>query len=153
MKLEKQCEQCGETFIRYKKSGFDKARFCSRICVTEWKKIYVFPFHKAPWLTKLNQEPGRNAKISRDSVEKRTAKLRGKYRGGKKPTYPKMNGRHIHRQVIEKMIGRRLLPTEVVHHIDGDQNNYNPSNLQLTTKSKHTAHHSANKKGKVGDDL
>ena len=36
-----------------------------------------------------------------------------------------------HRLVVEKMIGRYLLPGEVVHHKDGDPQNNNPDNLQL----------------------
>jgi hypothetical protein len=36
-----------------------------------------------------------------------------------------------HRLVMEKKIGRYLLPTEVVHHIDGDTTNNHPDNLEL----------------------
>lgn len=36
-----------------------------------------------------------------------------------------------HRYVMEQMIGRPLLPTEVVDHIDGDKGNNSPSNLRL----------------------
>lgn len=36
-----------------------------------------------------------------------------------------------HRLVMEEMIGRFLLPDEVVHHRDGDKQNNAPENLQL----------------------
>lgn len=36
-----------------------------------------------------------------------------------------------HRLVMEKKLGRRLLPGEVVHHIDGDTANNAPENLEL----------------------
>jgi lambda repressor-like predicted transcriptional regulator len=36
-----------------------------------------------------------------------------------------------HRLVMESVLGRYLLPTEVVDHIDGDPANNDPSNLQL----------------------
>ena len=36
-----------------------------------------------------------------------------------------------HRVVMERKLGRRLLPTEVVHHRDGDVTNNDPSNLEL----------------------
>lgn len=36
-----------------------------------------------------------------------------------------------HRLVIEKLLGRYLLPQEVVHHIDDDPSNNSPSNLRL----------------------
>lgn len=36
-----------------------------------------------------------------------------------------------HRLVMEQKLGRPLLPTEVVHHIDNDPANNDPANLQL----------------------
>ena len=34
-----------------------------------------------------------------------------------------------HRLVMEKSLGRHLLPSEAVHHIDGDHQNNHPDNL------------------------
>lgn len=45
-----------------------------------------------------------------------------------------------HRLVMEQMIGRYLLPNEVVHHRDGNPQNNNPENLQLFSEnSEHLA--------------
>lgn len=45
-----------------------------------------------------------------------------------------------HRLVMEKMIGRYLKPTEVVHHKDGNKQNNSPENLQLFSEnSEHLA--------------
>jgi hypothetical protein len=42
------------------------------------------------------------------------------------------NGRvREHRLVMERILGRFLEPGEVVHHIDGDRQNNDPSNLEL----------------------
>jgi hypothetical protein len=46
-------------------------------------------------------------------------------------SYIKKNGRHLHRQVMEKKIGRALTKGEIVHHRDGNKLNNRPSNLQL----------------------
>lgn len=47
-----------------------------------------------------------------------------------------------HRIVAEKKIGRRLLPSEQVHHIDGDKKNNSPDNLDvLQSIAEHRSHH------------
>ena len=49
----------------------------------------------------------------------------------------------LHRYVMEQKIGRYLLPTEHVHHIDKNVNNNDPSNLEILTNSQHVIlHHS-----------
>jgi hypothetical protein len=51
--------------------------------------------------------------------------------------YQKYNYRHLHRVVIEKHIGRPLTRGEIVHHIDGNKNNNDISNLALLTSAQH----------------
>ena len=46
-----------------------------------------------------------------------------------------------HRHIMEKHIGRKLLPHEVVHHKDEDKTNNNISNLEIMTNSDHSYHH------------
>lgn len=47
---------------------------------------------------------------------------------------------HIH--LAEMKIGRRLLRTEVVHHIDGNPINNSPDNLAVMTRAQHGRLHS-----------
>ena len=44
----------------------------------------------------------------------------------------------MHRLVMEKHLGRRLLPTEDVHHKDGDKTNNNISNLEIIKHGDHS---------------
>lgn len=50
-------------------------------------------------------------------------------------------GRHVHRTVMESVIGRRLLRWEHVHHKDHCRSNNDPDNLELMTASEHGRHH------------
>ena len=49
--------------------------------------------------------------------------------------------RETHRYVMEQKLGRKLLRTEIVHHIDGNKLNNNPDNLELMTLVEHTRMH------------
>ena len=61
----------------------------------------------------------------------------------KPDTYRKLHGRHIHRVIAEQVIGRPLAKGEIVHHIDGNKQNNDPSNLQVMTQSEHMKLHLA----------
>lgn len=55
-------------------------------------------------------------------------------------------GRGVHVVLMEKRLGRRLLPDEVVHHIDGNPSNNEENNLALMTRSGHTRLHQRERK-------
>lgn len=60
------------------------------------------------------------------------------------PPHPKANKSglyHEHRVVMENILGRLLLPGEVVHHKDRDGHNNEPGNLELMTSGTHAALH------------
>lgn len=50
---------------------------------------------------------------------------------GEGRSYIKLNGRHMHRVVMEQKLGRPLQAGEVVHHKDGNKRNNAPENLEL----------------------
>lgn len=103
----KTCVQCGKVW----KPVYDATRFCSRLCI--WEAV------KGPVIT---------AKMGRESAERRGDTQRGR---GERKAYRKRMGRHEHRAVAEKMMGRRLRPTEIVCFRDGDRFNITPSNLLI----------------------
>ena len=55
------------------------------------------------------------------------------------------NGKAVYRMMIEHELGRRLLPEETVHHIDGNHKNNALSNLLVVSESEHQKIHAANK--------
>ena len=82
----------------------------------------------------------RQTAVSRKTADQRSAKLR--QAGAKASTYRKLNGRHEHRVVAEKAIGRPLRAGEVVHHKDENKHNNSPDNLEvLGSQSEHAARH------------
>ncbi len=128
------CKQCKKKFQRRYYKHLPTPHFCSNKC----KYISVKENHKAPWLTKLNQEPGRNARISKATMKQRVDMLRDR---GEGKTYRKREGQHEHRTIMEKKLGRKLKSTEFIHHKDGNIRNNAISNLKLITPSKHASDH------------
>ena len=62
------------------------------------------------------------------------------------PLFPKQNWVAEHRKVLAEKLGRSLESSELTHHVDEDKRNNNPSNLELTDRSRHAAFHSRGRK-------
>lgn len=63
---------------------------------------------------------------------------------GKKDWYLKRNDVHIHRSIMEGHLGRSLLPSEIVHHCDGNKRNNTITNLKVMSQKEHARLHFMN---------
>jgi hypothetical protein len=111
--VELVCGVCGSAYSRTAKKAA-RSKYCSRPCA--------------------------QIGVSRASAALRGDVLRG--RGLGKTKYVKRCGRHEHRIVAEQILGRPLEPGEIVHHIDRDGRNNDPSNLMIFgSRAEHMAEH------------
>lgn len=56
-------------------------------------------------------------------------------------SYPKSGGKHLHRIMVEKALGCPLPSGAIVHHIDGNKQNWDPINLKITDHCGHAKIH------------
>jgi hypothetical protein len=74
-------------------------------------------------------------------------KFTNNYKGGhlRKDGYRLVihNGKlcYEHRLLVEKLLGRKLKKSEIVHHKDGNKMNNKVENLEITNRSKHLIMH------------
>ena len=135
MAIETVCAWCFQS-MKVSPSHYRKDNYCCTQC---WKDASAAACR------------ARNKTLMTPEIREklREAKL-GK---GEGKTYTKTFGRHTHRIVAEQLLGRPLRPGEVVHHIDGNKRNNDPSNLMVFASQKeHAAWHAAAKRGEVMSD-
>lgn len=113
------CARCTKPFHRH--NGNTKAKYCSIVCACRDRNT---PRHQS--------RAGKQGSLY-------NIKLRGVNVQAK--TYIKFFGKHKHRAVMGNSVGRELLPSEIVHHIDGNRHNNNIKNLRLLTRREHAMVH------------
>jgi hypothetical protein len=143
-KIKKSCLFCGEGLTLNNTRDIKRKKFCSRSCAGKWKIKYTDFGRKG---VSFSEETKR--KIS-ETVKKQYANGRisvgwRKYIPRRRKTgrgYVHLGTRREHAVLMEKKLGRKLLPNEVVHHIDEDKANNSLGNLIVMTRSSHIRLHS-----------
>lgn len=149
------CKNCGKTF----KHRHSTTKFCSKSCAIEFRHKEKSKIIKCDFCGKLFERPNCHISehnfcskecMSRWYSENIVGEHHPNWTGGRQIQngYVFLNvggGRRVqeHRIIAEQKIGRKLLPSEVVHHIDGDKTNNDPSNLVVLTRAEHRALHDA----------
>jgi len=123
------CATCGKVSAIYRSPGSHRTvKFCSLDCLG------------------ANQRGERNPSYSGGRHVLHTG-----YAVVLSPDHPNADARGYvleHRLVMERVLGRNLSGTEVVHHNDGNKLNNDPSNLRLfASNADHQRHHKEKRHG------
>lgn len=134
------CDYCGTEFERYDIGSrlhfccIEHRRLGGKMVASNFSDKFKNAMRERclNWNENLHKNPSMEKRIE---ISKRQREQR--------PTsgYTKRLGKHEHRVVMENILGRPLRRDEIVHHIDGNKANNNPSNLMIMSRSEHAKLH------------
>lgn len=131
------CAECGAPFTRLAcQLGRGRGRFCSKACLGKSKRhgSYLFcAMCDTQFYRHYAEQDAQRHFCSRPCYMDWRALHRSP------DSYVKIGARHEHRIVAERVLGRALLPNEVVHHKDDNKHNNDPVNLAVFPTQAHHA--------------
>lgn len=138
------CDWCGKPIKKYRRNN---PNFCSRQCLADFSNKSKNPdgymglkdyTNMSTHMSELNE----SLNPTRMTPEVRKKVHYARLNTGTGMTYAKFYGKHEHRVIAEQVLGRALLPKEVVHHRDGKKRNNTPENIVVfPSQSAHAKHH------------
>lgn len=143
-----QCDWCGKSFERCESQTAGKKHlFCCRKCLWNFSSKKNNPERYAELkdlssVSKHLSEMNRQLNPSRMTTATREKIRQSRLGKGDGLSYGKLYGRHEHRIVAERILGRPLKKGEVVHHIDFNKRNNAPWNIMIfASQADHAKYH------------
>lgn len=141
------CIPCGSTFFpRRGQLVLGRGTACSKSCAARGDRN---PFYGRKHSA---ESMARAVKTKRARGKILTGPRNPSWKGGR---YVAKNGyvvirvdgiqRHEHRVVMERHLGRPILSSEMVHHINGNKSDNRIENLEVMSRADHAKHHEADR--------
>lgn len=140
--VRKNCSYCETSFMYSGSHGArNKNFFCSHDCYIAYKtkKIEV----SCDWCGHIFLKKRSDISRTQHNYCSPECCLEHRHKQGENSWNHRVNGKVVHRDVMEKKLGRKLSPDEEVHHIDGNHFNNAPENLIVLSKSEYAKIHSS----------
>jgi len=165
MIIHKKCKICSKSFITtLERIKFGRGKYCSRECQFKGMfkqdkvicsicdKLFTLSHsraikHKRHYCSKSCRIEGSkrfDIKRLNDYIKKESSKWLGMGKKGKSISidgYYVYSDVKVHRTIMERYLKRKLLPTEIVHHINGDKLDNRIENLEILSRSQHNKKH------------